>query len=208
MPKKEVPLNALASYLPEGTYEPVEAYLRQYKVHLTIARSRASVLGDYRHKLDTQNHRISVNGNLNKYAFLVTLLHELAHLLTYEKFGRRVQAHGREWKMIYGQVLAQFIEKKVFPDDIERELMRTLHNPGASTCSEESLQRMLYRYDDKKEGFMLVEQLPEGAVFAISGGRKFIKGPKRRKRFICKEPATGRSFLFSGIYEVRVVEAE
>ena len=205
MPKKEVPLMQLANYLPEGTYEPVAAYLHQYKVHLIIAKSRGSVLGDYRHKIDTKNHRISVNGNLNKFAFLVTLLHELAHLLTYEKFGRRVQAHGKEWKIIYGQILAQFIEKKIFPGDIEKELQRTLHNPGASTCSEEGLQRILYRYDEKRNGHALVEQIPEGKIFMLPGGRQFIKGPKRRKRYICKEIATGKSFLFSAVYEVLLV---
>lgn len=206
MPKKEVPLIKLADYLPEGTYEPVLHYLNFYKVHLTIAKSRDSILGDYRHQIDTKNHRISVNGNLNKFAFLVTLLHELAHLLTYEKFGRRVQAHGREWKNIYGKILAQFIEKKVFPDDIEKELQRTLNNPGASTCAEVGLQRILYQYDEKKNGHFLVEQIPDGKTFRISDGREFIKGPKRRTRYVCKEISTGKSFLFSGVYEVVMAE--
>ncbi|MGC4231584.1 MAG: SprT-like domain-containing protein [Niabella sp.] len=207
MPKKEVPLGELAQYLPDNTYEPVIAYLNFYKVHLTIARSRNSVLGDYRHRIDTQHHRISVNGNLNKYAFLITLLHELAHLVTYEKYGNKVQAHGKEWKNIYGQILAQFIEKNIFPADIAKELLNTLRNPGASTCSEESLQRVLYRYNVKKEGYVLLEALPENAIFGIKDGRTFKKGPKRTKRYTCVEITTGRVYLFSAIYEVCTIES-
>jgi len=206
MPKKEVPLGALAQYLPDNTYEPVIAYLNFYKVHLTIAKSRNSVLGDYRHRVDTRHHRISVNGNLNKYAFLITLLHELAHLVTYEKYGNKVQAHGKEWKSIYGQILAQFIEKNIFPADITKELLNTLQNPGASTCSEEGLQRVLYRYNTRKDGYTLLEALPEGAIFTIKDGRIFKKGAKRTKRYTCVEIATGRVYLFSAIYEVLIIE--
>ncbi len=114
MPKKEVPLLQLAQYLPDNTYESVTAYLNHYKVHLTVAKIRSSVLGDYRRPIHSKHHRISVNGNLNKYAFLITLLHELAHLITFEKYGHRVLAHGKEWKHIYGQILASFLEKKYF----------------------------------------------------------------------------------------------
>ena len=109
MPKKEVPIDHLQQYLPAGTAGPVTAYLRQYKVHLAVARERKSILGDYRHRTHQANHRISVNGNLNSFAFLITLLHELAHLLTFEQYGNRVQAHGKEWKIIYGQLLQQFL---------------------------------------------------------------------------------------------------
>src|SRR5215204_6926988 len=108
MPRKEAPLDALQTYLPVGTYEPVIQYLHQYQVHLTVARERKSILGDYRHRTHAKNHRISVNGNLNPYSFLITLLHELAHLLTFEKYGNRVQSHGREWKVFFGQLLEQF----------------------------------------------------------------------------------------------------
>src|SRR6478752_3457555 len=108
MPKKEAPLPTLRNFLPDGAYEPVSQYLFQYKVHLTITRARESVLGDYRNAVNGSNHRISVNGNLNPYAFLITLLHELAHLFTYERFGNKVQAHGQEWKNEYSKVLAKF----------------------------------------------------------------------------------------------------
>src|SRR5512147_1935841 len=98
MPKKEAPISALQHFLPPDTLEPVLTYLHHYHVHLTVAKERKSILGDYRHRTHAKNHRISVNGNLNKYAFLITLLHELAHLLTYEQFGNSVMAHGMEWK--------------------------------------------------------------------------------------------------------------
>lgn len=202
MPKKEMPLNALEVYLPDNSYEAVAAYLNYYKVHLTIAKKRNTLLGDYRHSVDTKHHHISVNGNLNKYAFLITLLHELAHLVTYEKHGNRVQAHGKEWKAIYGNILASFVDKKIFPADIEKELLDTLRNPGASTCSEENLQRVLYNYDTRKTGQVLLEQLPDGAFFKIKDGRIFKRGKKRTKRYTCEEIPSGKQYLFSAIYEV------
>ena len=98
MPKKESPLQQLSLYLPEGAFEEVAAYLTEYKVHLTVTRERRTVLGDYRNSHANKNHRISVNGNLNKYSFIITLLHELGHLVAHKErvWGLKaveVQAH-------------------------------------------------------------------------------------------------------------------
>lgn len=205
MPKQEAPLQQLKSYLPEGSFEEVMTYLHEHKVHLTISRKRQSVLGDYRHAHENRSHRISVNGNLNPYAFLITLLHELAHLLTYEEFGHRVAAHGAEWKHMFGRILARFLLKKVFPADIEKALYATLVNPSASSCGDEKLLRVLHRYDEKKEGVHLVESLPEGARFSIKGNRVFTKGEKVRKRYKCTELKTGKLYLFSPVYEVTLL---
>lgn len=205
MSKIEHPLQALAEYLPPDTFLPVAEYLQHYKVHLTITRERKSILGDYRNAHNNSNHRISVNGNLNTWSFLVTLLHELAHLLTFEKYGNKVQSHGSEWKMFFGQLLAQFIKSKVFPADIEKELLATLHNPGASSCAEESLMRVLRRYDSKKEGQMLVEEIPPNGLFKMKDGRIFKKGEKLRKRYRCQEAGTNKVYLFSPIFEVELV---
>jgi hypothetical protein len=206
MAKQEAPLHQLKQYLPEGCFEEVSHYLQHYKVQLTITRERKSVLGDYRNSFADKNHRISVNGNLNSYAFLITLLHELAHLFTYERFGHKVLAHGQEWKNEYSKVLAQFLLKKIFPPDIHKALLKTLQNPAASSCADTSLLRVLHQYDEKKEGMSLLETLPEGAVFKIKGGRTFKKGEQVRKRFKCLEIATGKLYLFSPVYEVLVVK--
>ncbi len=205
MAKQEAPLHQLKNYLPEGSFDEVSYYLLHYKVQLTITRERKSVLGDYRNSLPGKNHRISVNGNLNTYAFLITLLHELAHLFTYERFGHRVQAHGPEWKNEFSKVLAQFLEKKIFPSDIQKTLFKTLQNPAASSCADTALLRVLHQYDKKKEGVILIEALPKGAQFTIKGGRVFIKEEKVRKRFKCKELATGKMYLFSPVYEVQAL---
>jgi len=204
MPKKEVPIGQLNDYLPPGTYEAVLTYLRQYKVHLTVARDRKSVLGDYRHRTNQDNHRISVNGNLNSWSFLITLLHELAHLLAFEHFGNNIMAHGKEWKKVYGGLLDQFLQKKIFPSDIELELLRSLQNPGASSCAEDGLLRVLRRYD-KQSHHRLVEELAINTLFRTSDGRVFQKGEKLRKRFKCAEVKTGKVYLFSPVYEVEAV---
>lgn len=205
MPKQEAPLHQLRTYLPEGSFEAVSEYLLTHKVQLTITRERKTVLGDYRHAHFDKNHRITVNGNLNKYAFLITLLHELAHLVTFEKFGNRVPPHGQQWKNEYSKILALFLLKKVFPADIDKTLLKTLQNPAASSCADTSLLRVLHKYDEKEEGIHLVEALPQGTLFTIKGDRVFKKEEKVRKRFKCTEVKTGKVYLFSPVYEVKVV---
>ena len=207
MPKKEVPVDHLQQYLPPGTGAAVINYLHQYKVHLTIAAERTSILGDYRHRTHHANHRISVNGNLNTYSFLITLLHEIAHLLTFEQYGNKVQAHGKEWKMIFGQLLHQFVQHKIFPSDIEKELLQSLKNPAASSCAEEGLLRVLRKYDVKKSNHHLVEEIPPGTLFRIKDGRVFRKGEQLRKRFKCIEIKTGKMYLFSPVYDIELLPA-
>ena len=205
MSTTKVDFSALQKYLPDGSYEPVLDYIYEYKIQLTIARSRQSVLGDYRHAHLGKGHRISVNGDLNKYSFLVTLLHEIAHLITFEKHGRKVQPHGAEWKQFFGNLLANFIGKNIFPDDVEKALNKSIKNPAASSCGDEKLLRVLKKYDAPKEGIIFIEQLQEGAIFEIKGNRVFQKGEKIRKRFKCKEIATNKWYLFSPVYEVKSI---
>ncbi len=203
MPKKEAPLDYLRRWIPGQAAALILDYLNHYQVHLTITRERRSVLGDYRHATRSANHRISVNGNLNSYSFLITLIHEVAHLVTFMEFGNRVQSHGKEWKKIYRKVLEEFIPLKVFPADVLAALKKNLHNLPASSCADEDLMRVLRRYDDDKEGLMLVEQIPEGGCFTLEDARIFRKGKKLRKRYQCVEVATGKLYLFSPIYEVK-----
>jgi hypothetical protein len=205
MPKTEAPLEYLQQFIPEGSAQLVMNYLHQYKVHLTVTRERKTVLGDYRNAVDGKNHRISVNGNLNKYAFLVTLIHELAHLVTYIQFGNRVKAHGKEWKHVYAVMLADFLKLEIFPGDIKAAFKESIHDLPASSCADEGLTRVLKNYDKKAHGLLFVEQIKEGDFFQTADKRIFRKGKKLRKRFECIDVATKRVYLFSPIYEVKAI---
>jgi SprT protein len=205
MAKAEVPIQSLDNYLPTGAYPYVAEYLHQFGIHLTISRERSTILGDYRPAFQHNAHRISVNGNLNPYAFLITLLHEMAHLLVFEHFGPKVLPHGVEWQQRYGQLLAIFIEKKLFPNEIEKALLRTISKPSATSCGEEELMRVLQKYDPINNGRVRVEELMQGQQFKIPDGRIFIKGEKLRKRHKATEISGGTVYLFSGIYMVSKV---
>lgn len=207
MPVSEHPMQALAGFLPDGTFQLVVQYIHHYKVHLTVSKKRKSVLGDYRHAVIGKNHRISINGNLNKFEFLITLLHELAHLLTFEQFGNKVEAHGKEWKSSYSKLLVDFVQHGFFPSDIEKALKKSIINPAATANGETELLLVLRKYDDqKKEGYYPITELPTGSVFQADNGKIFTKGIKRRKRFECTELKTGLKYSFSPISEVKIVK--
>lgn len=204
---EEHPMHALAAFLPDNSFDDVVAFLNHYKVHLTVTKKRKTVLGDYRHALHGANHRISINSNLNKYEFLITLLHELAHLLTFEQYKNRVEPHGKEWKNSYSQVLIKFIQKKIFPADIEKALQRSVMNPAATANGETTLILTLRKYDMvKREGYYHVAEIPVGSIFQTDDKRIFQKGEKRRSRYTCIEIKTGLKYTFSPVYEVRLVD--
>jgi len=162
-------------------------------------------LGDYRNAHAGKAHRITVNGNLNPYAFLITLLHELAHLITYLRYGHRVASHGTEWKQQFSDLLKQFLLSGIFPADIQAQLLHTLKSPAASSCADDALMRVLRKYDPIREGYCLVEELSVGAHFMIKNDRRFVRQEKVRKRIKAIEVDTGKIYLFSPVYEVKII---
>lgn len=200
--RKEYPFADLARFLPPGTYEQVIPYFKEHAIHLTLTRERKSVLGDYRMPVPEKPvHRISINATLHPYSFLITLLHELAHMFVYNRYQGSVAPHGPEWKQQFSRMLTPYIGKQFFPADIEKALIRYINNPRASTCTDTQLYKVLYRYS-RKEGWMLLEDVPVGRQFRIAGGASYLLLEKRRTRYRCQDLQTGKMYLFPAIYEV------
>ena len=195
-------LDVLAKYVPPGTAPLLVDWIVEHKVILKITPPRKSILGNYYHPNRTRGHVITVNGDLNPYAFFVTLVHELAHMECWIKNQNKVAPHGGEWKSEFRVLMHHFLHNDSLPADIEKSLQAYLHNPAATSCSDQQLVRTLKRYDKKQNA--LVEDLPVDALFKF-GDRTFKKGPQMRKRFKCVEVATKKVYLFSPVAEVMPV---
>lgn len=194
----------IKDFVPEATVEKVVQWIMDYKIKLTVANRRQSVYGDYRNPDSTTGHRISVNGDLNKYAFLITFIHEMAHLMVWEHHKNRVRSHGQEWKNIYSRLLSEFLADKVFPEDICAALTYHINNPAASSCTDNHLTKTLSRYNSTP--VLHLEDLTPGDLFKIQSGRIFRLENKLRKRYKCVEVKTNTVYLFSAVAEVKRIQ--
>ena len=86
----------LSNYIPHETVDECTSWIIQKNIHLKITRGRASKFGDYKPLERGKGHHISVNHDLNKYAFLITFVHEVAHLHTFTKYPFRHEPQRQE----------------------------------------------------------------------------------------------------------------
>jgi SprT protein len=199
----------LSKYLPEPAVEICTYWVVQKNIHLKITRGRASKYGDYRPLDLGKGHRITVNHDLNPYSFLITFVHEVAHLHTFVKYKRYHEPHGREWKSEFSTLLSDFIIRGIFPEDIKIALSSYIQNPAASSCSDHNLLRTLKKYDERQENVIHLEDLPENTIFSLNQSRSglvFKKGHKIRRRFHCIEVKTKRVYFVSPLAEVLLVD--
>lgn len=192
----------LRKYLPEGALQPVADLLKEYPCHLKIVSKRSTKHGDYRRYSDGRV-QITVNNDLNAYRFLITLIHEIAHLVTFEEY-KNIRPHGKEWRFNFQRLMFPLLRPSIFPEDILRALANYLKRPKASTDGDLNLSLVLRAYDgltDKK----LVLELPEQSLFTYKN-KTFIKGNKRRTRFECTELATHKKYIFHPNAEVEAIK--
>lgn len=194
----------LKNYLPEEFVSYVSELMFSRPLKFTISKPRKSKAGDYRPPHNGQPHRISVNGNLNPYAFLITTLHEFAHLNVQVNYGNQVMSHGEEWKNEFRKLLIPIIKTQTLPKDIENALLRSINDLKASSCTDIHLYRALKNYDHPTESKKLLETIGNHAYFKFNGD-VFQREELRRTRYVCRDVRTGKKFLINRIAEVELI---
>ena len=189
-------------FVPTESLALVRTWFQHNRVRLHISRERISKLGDFRAGPGVPVPVISVNYNLNKYSFLITLLHEMAHAVVWLSHKRKTQPHGTAWKIAFQQVSLPYLEAEVFPPELAAAFITYLRKPTASTMANHPLSRALRVFDEPDESIIRVAELPENTVFRIAGGRSFVKGKKVRTRYRCTCLNNKRIYLFNPLAEV------
>lgn len=198
--------NLLKSHLPDNAVHYAYDLWDEHQFNFKVTRSRSSKYGDYRFSPRSGQHSITVNGDLNAYAFLVTYLHEVAHLVTYKANPRVALPHGKEWKSNFRELMLPMLSDLIFPKDILAPLASHMKNPKATSSADHSLSAALRRYDEQN-GLVHLGEINLGTVFRLNK-RVFKSESKRRTRIVCEEIKSGKKYLISKIALVDVMASE
>ena len=187
-------------YIPEKAIPFIQFLIDSHNFTLKIVNQRQTKHGDFR-KLQNGRFQITVNNNLNTYQFLLTLVHEIAHHITHQKFGR-VQAHGKEWKTVFQHLMLPFLRPDIYPKEILPFLANYLKNPKASTDADANLSLILKgNMAEKGKNFMF--EIPLGSFFEFKK-TLYKRGNKRRTRFECLNMSNHKIYLFNQNVEIKL----
>lgn len=195
---------ALFDYIPAQAVEMTATWFDNHHVVLRITRNRSTKLGDFRGAPQGKPSYISVNHNLNKYSFLITLLHEMAHAEVHYNYSRRMAPHGKAWKQAYKRIATPYITAGVFPQTLTQVYSKYLENPQASSSSCLPLASGLREYDNNT-GEVIVSMLQAGNLFMLRNGMTFKVVEKLRKRYRCFCIDNKKTYLFSPVAVIEPV---
>ncbi|TAE07427.1 MAG: hypothetical protein EAY72_14095, partial [Bacteroidetes bacterium] len=192
---------ALEEFLPAGTLERVVYYIQKYSVHLTVTKERKRVLGNYRFKRQDGKHEITLNATLHPYDFLLTFLHELAHLQVFAAYQNRVEPHGLEWKLAYAKLMVEFVEMNVFPQPLVKAIVAECKNPSATANPSSPLTQALQHYYALNQNQVVLQSLPVGTYFVFDKNLYQIL-ERKRTRYVCLQVQQKKRYLFSALTPV------
>ncbi|MGL6037356.1 MAG: SprT-like domain-containing protein [Soonwooa sp.] len=193
-------IETLKSYLPENALSFLKIWFADYPIHIKITRNRNSKLGDYR-KMPDNSHQITINSTLEPDLFFFVLTHELAHLIAFEKFGRRISAHGNEWKTTFAQMILDSLE--IYPQDLQLILKKFSKSPKANFMSSSDLVRY-FHFDQLKDDEVFVESLQIGDRFMYREDAYKVE-QKRKKLYLCINSTNAKKYLFKPLAKVQKV---
>lgn len=190
-------IQSLEKYLPQNTLQYLKIWFSDYYIHIKVTRNRNSKLGDYR-KLPDNSHEITVNSTLTPQLFFFVLTHELAHLIAFEKYGRRISPHGNEWKETFRNMLLESLE--VYDEDLKPIIIKFSKSPKANFMATPDLVRYFHT-EKQDDSLRFIEELEKGEFFIYRNEKYLLEG-LIKKNYLCKNLATGRKYSFKPLARV------
>ncbi|MGC8864578.1 MAG: SprT-like domain-containing protein [Bacteroidales bacterium] len=139
---RENMIRGLEPYLPPGTASLVtDMILSLPNLDVKVVEPRRSRRGDYVFKQPVGRHQITLNWNLSRHNFLITFLHEYAHLVVWNRYGGKVAPHGKEWKNVFREVAAPILALGILHPAFTAAFSQYLRNPYATSVRDEALMR-------------------------------------------------------------------
>lgn len=190
-------IQSLEKYLPNNTLQYLKIWFLDHYIHIKITRNRNSKLGDYR-KLPDNSHEITINSTLSPQLFFFVLTHELAHLIAFEKYGRRISPHGNEWKEIFRLMLLESLE--VYEEELRPIITKFSKSPKANFMASPDLVKY-FHIEKQDDTLQFIEELQKGEYFMYRNEKYLLEG-LIKKNYLCKNLATGRKYSFKPLARV------
>lgn len=190
-------IQSLEKYLPQDTLQYLKIWFSDYYIHIKITRNRNSKLGDYR-KLPDNSHEITINSTLAPQLFFFVLTHELAHLIAFEKYGRRISPHGNEWKDTFRKMLLESLE--VYDVDLKPIIVKFSKSPKANFMASPDLVKY-FHIETQDDSLQFIEELQKGDFFIYRNEKYLLEG-LIKKNYLCKNLATGRKYSFKPLARI------
>lgn len=196
--------NILQEHVPPAAFDYCLGLWNVHHFKFKLRKTRVTKVGDFSCRTG-QTPQITVNHDLHPYLFLMTYIHEVAHLVVHIQHGFKAEAHGEDWKNTFKQLFAPMLDPVVFPEPLLSVLRRHMANPKASSFSDTELTNLFRKENEKEANAVLLSDIPEGSIFRFHG-RWFKKGKLRRTRVLCQEVKSKRQYLVPA--EVPVQDAQ
>jgi len=192
-------IKELETYIPSNLVLYVRSLVENEAIDFKVVNQRSTKHGDFRYNND--RYTITINKTSNKYRFLLTLIHELAHFFVF-KNNRLAKPHGLLWKQKFQSLLNPILNKEYFPINLLSELIDHMKNPKSSFCYDINLSKKLDLYDNTND-IVYLDQLNDGEIFYYRNLGKFKKINKIRKRYLCLRIDNDKKYLFLGNTKVK-----
>ncbi len=182
----------LIQHFGEARAKLIIAYLVSNNCELKIKAARKTKLGDF--SVRGGHKSITINNNLNAYRFALTLVHEIAHLMTYERHKWKVKPHGNEWQENYRILLDLWKIKGLFSKSEQLTTLYQNEYDKPTVCSgiQMDKERILSSYDDRK-GEVMLSELPQNQRFKFRN-QVYSKGDLRRTRILCRRIENNKAY--------------